>query len=76
MPDAELVAAVIESSKRLIDLSPHGETSGAEVAADLGRSVEDDGLVHAFNEAERRGDLKIFYAGGGELPESVSLPGF
>lgn len=76
MPDAQLVAAVVESSKRLIDLSADGQISGAEVAADLGRSVEDSALKHAFDEAKRRGDLKVFYAGGGELPESVSLPGF
>jgi len=76
MPDAQLVAAVVDSSKRLIDLSADGQTSGAEVAADLGRSVEDSSLKHAFDEAKRGGDLKVFYAGGGELPESVSLPGY
>ncbi len=72
MPDMELTKEVIEVSTRLIDASREGEIEGKDVAAQIDRPDVD--LYYAFQEAKRRGVLKMYFPGGMGLPSLIRRP--
>jgi hypothetical protein len=75
MPDEALIQEVLGAAKQLASTSSTGWVDGEEIAAKLGRELnEDEGaLYQAFTAASDRGDLKCDFPGGTELP-SVRLP--
>jgi t-SNARE complex subunit (syntaxin) len=64
----------VAAAKRLIAKSPNGETTGEDVARELGISDDAEGrkvLADALMDANEKGDLRADFPGGMELPYRI-----
>ncbi len=69
---------ILDASLALIDNSPHGEVSGADVARHIGISLNDQAssarLYHAFKAVHDSGYLRCYFPGGMQLPLGIRRP--
>jgi hypothetical protein len=67
----------VAAARRLIAKSRNGETTGEDVARELGISDDAEGrtvLVDALMDANEKGDLRADFSGGMELPYRITEP--
>ena len=75
--EGEIREEAVAAAKRLIAQSRNGETTGEDVARELGISDDAEGrtvLVDALMDANEKGDLRADFPGGVELAYRVTEP--
>jgi hypothetical protein len=74
--EGEIREEAVAAAKRLITQSRDGETTGEDVARELGISEDAEGrkvLADALMDANEKGDLRADFPGGMELPYRIML---
>jgi hypothetical protein len=72
--EGDIREQAVAAAKRLIAKSQSGETTGEDVARELGISDDPEGrmvLADALMDANEKGDLRADFPGGMELPYRI-----
>ena len=72
--EGEIREEAVAAARRLIAQSRNGETTGEDVARELGISDDAEGrmvLADALMDANEKGDLRADFPGGMELPYRI-----